>query len=207
MADFDLNLSTQPFPAYRLTNIALICVLIALAVISVWQARGFFEYTRMASSIRTAEQDSRVEAESLAKSVAELESRIDRPESTAKLNEISFLNRLILRKNLSWTRLFGILEEMVPENVRFTSLRPEIGEDGSVTLRLGVRTRSIEDVTPFMKRLEDSPYFEKLDVRVEQKTETAAAAGPPDVELTLSAVYYPEKTETEKTDKTEKAGK
>src|ERR1044071_5162397 len=126
MADFDLNLSTQPFPAYRLINIALVCVLIALAGVSVWQVSGFMQYSKMAQSIRAEEQQSRVQAQALGKQVAELETRLDRPESAAKLNEIQFLNTLILQKDFSWTKLFGVLEKLLPENIHFTNLSPSI---------------------------------------------------------------------------------
>jgi cell division protein FtsB len=188
MAEFDLNLSTQPFPAYRLTTIALICLLIVLGVVSVWQARGFIRYSNMASAISAEEQENRVEADALAKRVGELEMRLDRPESAAKLNEISFLNRLILRKELSWTRLVGVLEDMVPDNVHLTSLAPDIGVDGTVMLRLEVRARSISDVTEFVNRVETSPLFEKVNVAVEEKTDPRSRT---DVDVTLSAVYHP----------------
>jgi Tfp pilus assembly protein PilN len=194
MRDFDLNLSTQPFPAYRAGNVALVCLLVALAVVSVWQASGFVQYSDMARSIRPLEQERRVEAEALGKRVAELELPLARPESKAKLNEIGFLNHLILRKNLSWTKLFGLLESMVPENVHFTALTPEIGEDGSVLLRLGVRARSIDDVKEFLQRVEQSPMFQKINVTIEEKKEKTAgatAAAATDVDVTLSAVYYP----------------
>ena len=187
MADFDLNLSTQPFPAYRLINIALICILVVLTVLSVVQAAGFIRYSKMAASIRSQEQENRVEAEVLGKRVAELEARIDRPESTAKLNEIGFLNHLIFRKDLSWTKLFGILEEMVPENVHLISLSPDIGKDGKVTLQFELRARSIQDVKQFLERVEQSPLFEKIIVTVEEKREPTLST---DVDLMLSAVYF-----------------
>jgi Tfp pilus assembly protein PilN len=190
MAEFDLNLSTQPFPAYRLINIALAAILIVLAVVSMRQALGFIEYSNMARSIRAQEEESRVVAEALGKNVAELETRLDRPESTAKLNEIGFLNHLILRKNLSWTKLFGILEEMVPTNVHLTNLTPDVGENGGVTLRLGVRARSIADVTEFIERLEKSKLFEEVRVFVEEKRDTQAST---DVDLTLSTIYFPQR--------------
>ena len=101
MAQFDLNLSTRPFPAYRLINVALVTGLIALIVVSAWQAYGFVHFSGMAAAIRPAEQEARVEADALGARVGELGSRLDRPEATAKLNEIGFLNQLIARKNLS----------------------------------------------------------------------------------------------------------
>lgn len=189
-SDFDLNLSTQPFPAYRLITILSLFVLAALAVVSALQAAGFVRYSKMARSIRSQEQESRVEADALAKRVAELESRLDRPESTAKINEIGFLNHLILRKDFSWTKLFGILEEMVPDNVHLSNLTPDVGKDGGVTLGLAIQARSIADATQFIKRVEESPLFERVLVKVEEK---ADATVPTDVELTLSAIYYPQR--------------
>lgn len=190
MAEFDLNLSTRPFSAYRLINIALVFILVVLAVVSVWQAAGFLRYSRLARSIRTEEQETRVEAQALGKRVAELESRLDRPESTAKLNEIGFLNHLIQRKNLSWTRFFANLEDMVPDNVHLTTLTPDIAAGGPVTFNIGVRAKSIADVKVFLERLEQSPVFEKIIVSVEQKNDSNLGS---DVDVTLSAIYHPER--------------
>jgi cell division protein FtsB len=196
MADSDLNLSTQPFPAYRLVTIALVSVLVVLVVLTIWQASGFVQYSNLARSIRPVERENRVEADALGKRVAELETPLNRPESTAKLNEIGFLNHLILRKNLSWTKLFAVLEEMVPNNVHFTNLTPNIGADGTVTLSLGVRARSIADVTEFVKRVETSPLFANVIVNIEEKVdETKDLAVDTDVDVTLSTVYYPQRAQ------------
>jgi cell division protein FtsB len=192
MAEFDLNLSTRPFPAYRLNNIALVLVLIVLAVVSVWQAQGFLRYSKQAQSIRAQEQESRIEADALAKRVAELESRLDRPESTAKLNEISFLNHIILQKEFSWTKLVGVLEEMMPDNVHLTTLTPDIAQNGKVTLQLGVRARTMADITQFLERVENSqPLFEDVKVRIEEKTDADKSDKSNDVDVTMSAVYKP----------------
>jgi len=190
MADFNLNLSTQPFPAYRLANIALVFVLALLAVLSVWQASGYIRYSKMVRSIQPDEQETRIDAEALSKRVAELESRLDKPESAAKLAEIEFLNHLILRKSLSWTRLVAVLEQLLPDNVHLTSLAPDIGKDGSVSLRLAVRARTIADVKEFLQRIEKSPMFASLDFKVEEKKDPNIST---DVDVTMSVVYYPDK--------------
>src|SRR5437867_8572978 len=130
---------------------------------------GFIRFSRLARAIRTAEVETRIESESLGKRVAEIESRLDRPEATAKLNEIGFLNRLIARKNFSWTRLFANLEGMVPDNVHLVSLMPNIGADGNITLHITLQGRGISDVTEFIERLEKSPVFENIVVSAEEK--------------------------------------
>lgn len=190
MAEFDLNLSTRPFPAYRLLNLALVVVLALLAVISIWQTYGFFHYSALTSSIRADEQSARVEAEALGRHVADLESRLDRPEATAKLNEIGFINRLIMRKGLSWTRMFADLEDMVPENVQLLSVKPDIAQDGSIILNMNVRGRSVADMTQLLDALEQSPVFENVKLALEEKHDASATS---DVDFSLTANYYPQR--------------
>jgi len=165
-------------------------VFVALLVITVWQAYGFVLFSSMARDIRGDEQNARVEAESLEKHVAALESRMDRPEATAKLNEIGFLNGLIARKDLSWTRLFANLEDMVPDSVHLISLRPDVVGSGPVVLHLDVVGRSIADVSRFIEALEKSPEFENVVVSVEQKSDPAATT---DVNVALTANYFPQR--------------
>ena len=188
--DFDLNLSTRPFPAYRALNIGLAAILVALIGLSAWQTAGFLQYSDKARAIRNTERELRVAADSMGHQVTELGSRLDRPESTAKLNEIGFFNHLILRRNFSWTRLFSILEDIVPDNVHLVNLSPNIEKDGGITLRLVVKARSVSDVTVFVKRLEMSPVFEHVVLSAEQKSDPTVAG---DVELTLTAIYYPQR--------------
>jgi Tfp pilus assembly protein PilN len=190
VTELDLNLSTRPFPRYRLINTALVLLLAGLLIISAWQAVGFVRYSRLARQLQPAEIDARVEAESLGKQVAEVESRLDRPEATAKLNEIGFLNHLIARKNLSWTRLFGDLENLVPNNVHLVALRPDIGANGVITLQIELQARSVADASEFIHRLEKSPVFQNITVSSEQRLERNEST---DIDLKLAAVYLPER--------------
>jgi Tfp pilus assembly protein PilN len=190
VTELDLNLSTRPFPRYRLINTALALGLAGLLIISAWQAVGFVRYSRLARRLQPAEIDARVEAESLGKQVAEVESRLDRPEATAKLNEIGFLNHLIARKSLSWTRLFGDLENLVPNNVHLVALRPDIGANGAITLQIELQARSVADASEFIHRLEKSPVFQNITVSNEQRLERNEST---DIDLKLAAVYLPER--------------
>jgi Tfp pilus assembly protein PilN len=188
----DLNLSTRPFPAHRVIDLLLVSGLIVLVLVSAWQAYGFVHFSTMARAIRDDEQSARVDAEVLRKQVAELESRMDRPESAAKLNEIGFLNGLIARKDLSWTRLFATLEKMVPNSVQLVSLRPDVATNSAIVLHIAVKGRSIVDVSQLVETLERSPIFGKVVVSVEKKSDTDEAS---DVDVTLTTDYYPAKVE------------
>ena len=192
MTDFDLNLSTRPFPAYRLANLALACALFVIAAISVWQVYGFFHYSSMTNEISDKQRNAQVDAESLRKSVAELDSKLDRPESAAKLKEIGFLNGLIARKELSWTRLFATLEQMVPDSVHLASLKPDVAPSGDfVILHIEVHGKTIGDVSQFVHALEQSATFEKVVVTIEDKNAEPEAGT--DVTVTLTTNYYPQR--------------
>src|ERR1051326_2175506 len=113
MGEFDLNLSTRPFPAYQLKTLFLTIALIALIALSVWQAYGFLHYSRLASQIRGEAQSASVEARSLAKQVSQLDEKLNQPEAKNKLSEIDFLNAIIIRKTFSWTRVFATFEALM----------------------------------------------------------------------------------------------
>jgi hypothetical protein len=190
MAELELNLSTRPFPAYRLMNVGLVSVLVILIVLTVSQAWGFLHYSSLADSIRRDEQTARVESETSAQQLAVLAAKLDRPESAAKLNDIGFLNSLIARRELSWTDLFANLENMVPETVRLVSLKPEIPAEGPVLLMIDARGRSLNDIAQFISLLEQAPMFEEVKIFSEEKVNPEGGA---DLNVTLSARYYPEK--------------
>jgi Tfp pilus assembly protein PilN len=202
MGRFGLNLSTRPFPAYRAVNLGLIAVLIVLIGVSGWQAYSYVHFTRMASRIRSEAQAAREKADALKVDAAQLKSKLDRPEAAAKLKEIEYLNNLIARKNFSWTRVFSVLEQMIPENVHLTSLRPEISTDGKVVLHVDVRGKSVYDVSDFVDILQKSQVFDNVVAHLEEKKDAAsagtagaaAAAVTPakgDVDVTLTMSYHP----------------
>jgi len=187
MANFDLNLSTRPFLPYRLKNLALASVLVVLVVISVWQVFGFLQYSSLVRDVRPEQRAARVEWETLGQHLDVLKAKLDRPESMAKLNEIGFFNRIIERRDLSWTELFANLENMVPENVHLMSLRPEVLANRRAALGIVARGRSMPDIKEFIERLEQSPAFEKVEVSQEQKGPTG------ELIVTLTSTYLPER--------------
>src|SRR5262249_6791650 len=148
--------STRPFPAYRAANLGFTAILIVLIALSVWQSVSYLHYTKLAAQIRNAESTSRAEAAVFSTKAQQLQSKLDTPAAKAKLTEIDYLNNLIARKNFSWTRVWSVLEQMIPEAVHLTSLRPDIAEDGTILLHIDVRGRSVQDVSDFIGILEKS---------------------------------------------------
>jgi Tfp pilus assembly protein PilN len=187
MGELDLNLSTRPFPAYKFKTLLLTVAVVALVGISVWQVYYFAFYSSLSNQIRSEAQSARVDSMVLGRRLADMESKLSRPETVAKLGEIEFLNDIILHKTFSWTRMFATLERLTPDAVHLTTLRPEfIPNSSGVLLHIDLRGRSITDITQFMERLQAAPVFDTVRVQSETKVEN-------EVEISLSVPYHPER--------------
>jgi type IV pilus assembly protein PilN len=81
------------------------------------------------------------------------------PANAEVLERSVFINTLLYRKGISWTRLLSDLEKVMPPNVRVLNIRPFVTGKNQVTLDLTVGAESPEAVGPLYKALEASPLF------------------------------------------------
>ena len=89
-----------------------------------------------------------------------LNATLRRPENAVVLERSVFLNTLIERKAISWTKIFADLEKVMPYNVRLVSVRlPEVDSQNEVLLDMFVGAKDVPPVLDFLKRLEASPQF------------------------------------------------
>jgi Tfp pilus assembly protein PilN len=198
MGQFDLNLSTRPFPAYQLKTILLMVAAILLAALSAWQVIGFMRFTSLSNQIRGEAREGQIEAEVLSRRVADLDAKLSRPEQMAKLTEIEFFNSIIARKSMSWTRLFATLEEITPETVHLTGLRPDFTDAGEIILHFEVRVRSIPDTAAFIEALQGNPAFTDVILTtqdVKSSGQPGMAAATPGIDVSLTARYHPQREE------------
>jgi type IV pilus assembly protein PilN len=96
---------------------------------------------------------------SVNREIAALEGELRQPGNAAVLDRSVFLNVLIQRKGVSWTKLFEDLETVVPGNVRLVSVRPYLINDNDVQLDMVVGAQTQEPVIDLLRRLEGSKYF------------------------------------------------
>lgn len=90
---------------------------------------------------------------------AKLQSILRQPENAEVLDRSVFLNGLLTRKGVSWTRIFSDLEEVAPHNVRLVQVRPQISPSNQVSLDMVVAAQSVEPILTFFMKLESSPVF------------------------------------------------
>ena len=80
-------------------------------------------------------------------------------ENADVLERSVFLNTLIARKGISWSRLFADLEQVMPHNVRLVALRPQANAKNEIQLEMTVAAQNIEPVIDLLKRMESSAVF------------------------------------------------
>lgn len=154
-----INLASQPFRRDRpilvasaATGILLLAVLGMLISIIVRERDAARESREMMASLDSELR--KVQAEQ-----TKVEALLRQPENAAVVDRSALLNSLLLRKGISWTRLFEDLEKVFPGNVRLVAVRPYVTADNQVQLDMVVGTQSPEPWIELLKRLENSDTF------------------------------------------------
>jgi type IV pilus assembly protein PilN len=155
----DINLASQPFRRDRSVYVfsiaisgvlfLLLVTLVALAI----QQRGQADDTRAAIS-RLEKTTATQQAE-----VTRLEALLRQNENAAVLDRGLFLNALIQRKAVSWTRIFSDLSNVMPGDVRLVAVRPQILGNNQVVLDMTLAASTSRPVVNFLMKLEQSPVF------------------------------------------------
>jgi Tfp pilus assembly protein PilN len=90
---------------------------------------------------------------------AKLDASMRQPGNEIVLDRSVFINQLIKRKSISWTRIFADLEKVLPPNVRILAVRPAVNAQDQVFLDLTVAADAPEPVIAFIIQLEGSDVF------------------------------------------------
>ena len=162
-----INLASRPFRKDRAMVVASlgVCVvllgtlgmLISLALADRDQyadLRG--EINRLNRRIRTVQTDQ-----------ATLDAVLHKEENAEVLVGSLFLNSLLKRKGISWTRIFADLEEIVPYDVKVLQIRPTVsGQVVSLDLLLGSETPP--PLIELLRKFGESPIFSNPDPKTMQ---------------------------------------
>ncbi len=155
-----INLASQPFRRDRPALVGLTAVAVAAGLLLVFQvARIVSERHQAADTLVTIDRLS-AQVRTIDAEQAKLNATLRRPENAVVLERSVFLNELIDRKAISWTKIFADLEKVMPYNVRLVSVRlPEVDSQNEVLLDMFVGAKEVPPVLEFLKRLEASPQF------------------------------------------------
>jgi len=154
-----LNLASEPFQKNRPILVASALLALLLLVTFGLQLNSILAERSATRETRERQQQMQRQLTGLNSEVARLQSRLRLPENAAVFERSQFINMLLLRKGISWTRLFDDLEKVMPSNVRLIAVRPSVTTDNQVQLDMVVGAKEPEPVIELLKRLENSQLF------------------------------------------------
>ena len=161
----ELNLATQPFGRNRLFWLA--CGLSALLLVLAAAALGaaYLRHREPAPELLARQQQLQVEQRRLAAAESRARAVLEDPKNEEVLERSLFLNELLYRKGISWTRTFADLEGILPPRVLMVQIRPEITWDHVIRLDMQVGAETPQDFLEFLKALESSGLFGSSSLR------------------------------------------
>ncbi len=122
-----INLASEPFRRDRPLLVGSAALAIVLTLLLIFQVFTIVSERHQAADIRVAIDRENARLQAIASQQAKLNAQLRRPENAEVLERSLFLNTLIERKAISWTKIFADLEKVMPYNVRLVSVRlPEV---------------------------------------------------------------------------------
>jgi hypothetical protein len=161
-----INLASEPFRRDRPLVVGSTALGIVLGLLLIYQVTAIISERHQAADIRVAIDQQNARLRSIAAQQAKLNATLRRPENAEVLERSLFLNTLIERKAISWTKIFADLEKVMPYNVRLVSVRlPEVDVNNQVLLDMVVGAKDVPPILELLKRLEGSPQFGPTSVQ------------------------------------------
>lgn len=114
---------------------------------------------------------------------------LNKPENKVVSDQSKFLNAVIQRKALSWTRIFMDLERIMPSQLHVVSITPELNKQNQLLIHLQVAGQSREKANELLRKMEESATFRDAQLLAEtmNKDNTKGDA----VQFEITTVYVP----------------
>ena len=185
----EINLATNRYESLReflirwgtaLTVVATITVILGVLC---WSSYS----KNVAARTRITSLQQKIAA--LDKERADAEEILNRPENHDVREEGRFWNEEIQQRGLSWTRLLGDLEKIMPARTSVLSVEPKLSRDKGLQLKLVIGGERHENAVDLLSQMERSERFRSPQLQSEI-VDTSAKSGH-NVKFTIEAFYSP----------------
>ena len=160
-----LNLATNPAGGYRAFCALACCAVMALLAVTTLLVVSFVRIERTPEQLLGRQQQLLAEQRRLVDLGTVASRQLQSESITETLERTAFLNELLVRKGVSWTRTFLDLEVVLPPSVRMLTIQPEVARGDTIRLDMTVSAKAPADFIEFLKTLEGSELFRAPAVR------------------------------------------
>jgi hypothetical protein len=155
-----INLATEPFRRDRPMLVASAAVGLLLVLSLAFEVKTIITERQQGAEIHVIINRLNTQLRGISNEQAKIGARLRKAENAEVMERSLFLNQLIDRKAISWTKLFADLEKVMPYNVKLVSVRlPEVDIDNRVMLDMVVGAKDRPELLELQKHLEASPQF------------------------------------------------
>jgi len=186
----DINLASQPYQDARRFWLRWGGALVALGLVTLILVYGALTGWVSARKDRDLIRQREAQIADRDREKTQAEALLNRPENRSTRDRSQFLNELFQRKSFSWTKVFEDLERVMPPKLHVVSIRPEMGADAGLNIKLVVAGESRERALELVRKMEASQRFQQT--RIDQETSEVRQTPGDNVQFDISAVYIPE---------------
>jgi len=165
-----INLASDPFRRERAQNTGYAVMCAVLTVILLVIAGLIWHSRAQASRIRSEIAQEQAQLQSLRGEQGRYQSVLRRPSNAGVFSRSVFLNELISRRSVSWTRVFEDLATVMPPTVRIGTIRlpqtpaEQSGGVNRVQLDVTLGAERPDSVIQLLTNLQASPLFGAVTV-------------------------------------------
>jgi len=161
-----INLATEPFRRDRPLLVASAALSVLLAFSLAFEVKTILSERQQGAEIHDIINRLNTKLRGITTEQAKLAALLRKPENAEVMERSLFLNQLIDRKAISWTKLFADLEKVMPYNVKLVSVRlPAVDIDNRVELDMVVGANERPELLELLKHLEASPQFGEYNLQ------------------------------------------
>lgn len=154
-----VNLASQPFRhdrAVLLGSGILAAIMVASLILLIGLARTDARHKRdSAKQLAEAQRQLMI----VNRDLSGVERELKQPRNETVLERSVFLNAILTRKGISWTRIFADLEKVVPYNVQVLQIRPQVDSKNRIYLQMVLGADQPAFINTCIEKLETSDVF------------------------------------------------
>jgi len=179
-----LNLATKPLETHRrfLAGAGLIATVAGIAFL--FLAWHVYVVRKADAELRARTEKTRQELIRYQQERSDLEGFFNRRDNAMLHDRAAFLNTILDARSFNWTQMFMDLEKVLPGGVRVVSIEP-VQKNGRIEVRLSVGATSDEAKLKFLRALEESSAFTRVELVSEHVPNQTTSGDRVIVDLTV----------------------